>query len=142
MVSVFHPDPRLRKRAVELNDPVEEVRIIERLIAEGDENLIGLATVQIDEPGRIIIYRDFSLDDIWSVLVDPVIVNRSEEHSIEIEGCGSIPDIFVAIKRPIWITVRHSRGEFTVQGRDARVIMHEIDHLNGILIIDYTNYLA
>lgn len=101
---------------------------------------IGLAAPQIGVTRRVIVY------DIERpvTLVNPEIVSRSAETETMDEGCLSVPDAVVAVERPASIRVRgrdlRGRGlEYDAEDLEARVIQHELDHLDGILILERTS---
>lgn len=103
---------------------------------------IGLAANQIDVPLQVAIIE---LEDEITELVNPQIVRASGE-VIDWEGCLSVPGFVAEVKRHAKVTVkardRHGK-EFRVKGEElfARALQHEIDHLNGILYIDYLDSL-
>ena len=78
------------------------------------------------------------------MVVNPVIEERSREKETDIEGCLSIPEIWVEVERHRWVVVsgRDPEGaplRFEVSGRVARMMQHEIDHLDGVLMLDRTD---
>lgn len=102
-------------------------------------NGLGLAAPQVGELKRIFVTH--VPDDSLRVFINPEILATSEEQVPYEEGCLSIPGLYAEVTRPAWVTVqaRDEKGKlFTVDvsGLLARVIQHEIDHLNGILFID------
>ena len=75
------------------------------------------------------------------VLVNPVVLATSEETEVGREGCLSIPDLTANVRRPVWVTVigLDAAGGYTTvetEGFEARCLLHEIDHLDGILFLD------
>lgn len=109
------------------------------IIYRGDRRAVGLAANQIGYKKRIIIINTTSMKEI---MINPVIVKRSKETSKQKEGCLSFDKGFTAlVNRPKQITVEWiSRGgtpkKRKLRGLDARVVQHEVDHLNGITIKD------
>lgn len=110
---------------------------------------IGLAAIQVGETRRIITI-DVARDDEAKkplFLVNPEIVWRSEEErSTYEEGCLSIPDYYAEVERPAKVRVRYvdyhgKPQEEEAEGLLATCIQHEVDHLNGILFIDYLSKL-
>ena len=103
---------------------------------------LGLAAPQIGELKRLFICH--IPDDNPRVFVNPEIVQTSEEQVLLEEGCLSIPGIYAEILRPRQVTVQawNEKGKpFTIDadGLLARVVQHELDHLNGILFVDRLN---
>ena len=111
-------------------------------------NGIGLAAIQIGFPQRIIV-MDISKDKKNKnpmYFVNPIILNKSKEQSIYEEGCLSVPDQFAEIERSNKCEVEYLdyNGEkklLKAEGLLATCIQHEIDHLEGILFIDYLSKL-
>jgi peptide deformylase len=144
------PDPILRK----VSAPVERIDAEVRKLAEDMlETMyaapgVGLAAVQVGVPRRL-----FVLDTAKEerppqplVLINPEIVSLGAEMRVHEEGCLSIPDERVPIERPSTVTVRFldregKTQELAAKGLLATAIQHEIDHLNGKLIIDYLSRL-
>jgi peptide deformylase len=101
---------------------------------------IGLAATQLGVLHRVLVYRTYS-DDPLTALVNPVIEWAAEELETLEEGCLSLPGVHVEVERPAQVRVRAhdvAGKELVVEaeGLEARVIQHEIDHLDGILILD------
>jgi peptide deformylase len=138
-------DPVLRTRArpVEVFDAalVDEVRRMGELM---DGALgIGLAATQLGVMHRVLVYR-VDQDAPLGVLVNPVIEWSGEEVETLEEGCLSLPGVGVEVERPVRVRVRavDEHGSPLVveaSGLEARVIQHEVDHLDGVLILDRTS---
>jgi peptide deformylase len=101
---------------------------------------IGLAATQLGVLHRVLVYRAYS-DDPLTALVNPAIEWLGEELEALEEGCLSLPGVHVEVQRPAQIRVRARDIEgnellVEAEGLEARVIQHEIDHLDGILILD------
>jgi peptide deformylase len=101
---------------------------------------IGLAATQLGVLHRVLVYRTYS-DDPLTALVNPTIEWADEELDVLEEGCLSLPGVHVEVERPARIRVRARDAEgkklvVEAEGLEARVIQHEIDHLDGILILD------
>jgi peptide deformylase len=137
-------DPVLRSRALEIErfDGAlrEEVRRMGQLMHESLG--IGLAATQVGVMHRVLVYRVESEGAI-AALVNPVIEWASEETEPMEEGCLSLPGVLVDVERPVHVRVRaqDERGDpllVEASGLEARVIQHEIDHLDGVLIVDRT----
>tara|TARA_Y100000768_G_C23867743_1_gene628919 strand:+ start:299 stop:820 length:522 start_codon:yes stop_codon:yes gene_type:complete len=147
---LIEPDPILRKKC----DPVEKVDDdLRKLMTDMLETMykapgIGLAAVQIGILKRLIVI-DISKNGEKKTplfLVNPEIINLSEKTSIYEEGCLSLPDQFAEIERPAECKLRYidfngKEKELKATGLLATCIQHEIDHLNGILFIDYLSKL-
>ena len=137
-------DPVLRSRAlpIQVFDEAlaDEVRRMARLM---DEALgIGLAATQLGAMHRLLVYR-VEPDAPLGVLVNPELEFKGDEVETMEEGCLSLPGVSVEVERPIHVRVRaqDERGAPLVleaEGLEARVIQHEIDHLDGVLILDRT----
>lgn len=142
----YYGDPVLRQRA----QPVDAVTEAERELAEqmlatltAVGNGIGLAATQVGILKRLLVIdigEEAEETHEPLVLFNPELV-RTEGSIVAEEGCLSIPDVTADVKRPEWIQVAglNAAGEpvgFEADGLLARVLQHEIDHLNGVLFID------
>ena len=101
-------------------------------------NGVGLAAIQLGEPMRIIICE---IDDKFYTFINPEIIKSFSETSVMEEGCLSLPNIYGEVERPKKITLRAidfdgKKIKMKAFGLLARVIQHEIDHLDGVLFID------
>ncbi len=144
------PDPLLRKAS----SPVERVDDELRKLADDmletmyDAPGVGLAAVQVGVPIRLIVL-DTAKDEGPPrplVLINPEILTLGSELREHEEGCLSIPDVRVDIERPGSLTVRYIdrdgvQQELAAEGLLATAIQHEVDHLNGRLIIDFLSRL-
>jgi peptide deformylase len=138
-------DPILRTRArpVERFDAAlrEEIERMGRLMI--DSIGVGLAAPQAGVSHRLLVYRT-EPDTPVQALVNPEVEWSSRDKEIFEEGCLSLPGVHVDVERPIHVRVRaqDAEGEDVVveaSGFEARVIQHEIDHLDGTLILDRTS---
>jgi peptide deformylase len=107
-------------------------------------NGVGLAAPQVGQSLRVCIARVAGKD---AVLINPEITWKSDDKNLDEEGCLSLPDVWLPIPRHTEITVTYldEKGqtqERKLEGFDARVTQHEIDHLDGILIVDYAVAMA
>jgi peptide deformylase len=137
-------DPVLRSRAlpVEVFDEAlgDEVR---RMAGLMDQALgIGLAATQLGNMHRLLVYR-VEPDAPLGVLVNPQLEFASDEVETMEEGCLSLPAVSVEVERPVHVRVRaqdeHGAPvQVEASSLEARVIQHEIDHLDGVLILDRT----
>ena len=101
---------------------------------------IGLAATQLGVLHRVLVYQAYSEDPV-TALVNPEIEWADEELEALEEGCLSLPGVHVEVERPARVRVRAQDAEgkelrLEAEGLEARVIQHEIDHLDGILILD------
>ncbi len=135
-------DPVLRASAV----PVERFDdTLKEEIARMSELMhdalgVGLAATQLGILHRVLVYSAYT-DDPVTALVNPVLEWSSEEREVGEEGCLSIPFVHVEVERPLQVRVRARDAdgeeiEVHAEGREARVIQHEMDHLDGILMLD------
>ena len=136
-------DPVLKTRAA----PVETfddslARLTEEMLATMRENDgVGLAANQVGRLKRVLVA---SVDDEDYVIINPVLSDMSETTERGQEGCLSIPGINVEVDRPTAVTVtgQNASGEpLRIEAQDmlARVLQHEVDHLDGVLILDRTD---
>ena len=144
------PDTRLRAVA----DPIPEVsEEIKKLAADMLETMyaapgIGLAATQIGEMKRMVV-MDLSKEGEPKdpiVMINPEIKKYSEETVTSEEGCLSIPEIYYDVERPAEVTVEYTDLEGKRVTRDAKdrlavCVQHELDHLDGVLYIDYLSRL-
>ena len=137
-------DPVLKSRAVEVEGFDEALRAeIDRMgLLMEDAIGVGLAANQVGLLRRFFVYR-VSDEGPLQALVNPVIDWSSDEEETFEEGCLSLPQVVVEVTRPaqIRVSAQDRFGEplkLEVDGLEARVIQHELDHLDGVLIIDRT----
>lgn len=138
----LYPDLALRQKSLPINDVDGAVRDLMDGMAEimYTYNGIGLAAPQVGMLQRVIIA---DIGEGLITLANPEILQKAGEDRLE-EGCLSLPEIQVNIARSQSIFVRGINPEgkevqHELSGLTARVIQHEIDHLNGVLIIDYAS---
>ena len=138
----------------QISQPVESVGDLEReLMNDMLETLyaangIGLAAIQIGEPKRIIV-MDLSKEEnkkLPMYFVNPIITKKNDEKTTYEEGCLSVPNQFAEIDRPSKCEVEYldyngNKQNLQAEGLLATCIQHEIDHLEGILFIDYLSKL-
>jgi peptide deformylase len=103
---------------------------------------IGLAATQVGVLHRVLVYR-VEHDSPVNALVNPVIEWSGKDKEVLEEGCLSLPGVNVDVERPIYVRVRAQDPSgapilIEASGLEARVIQHEIDHLDGVLILDRT----
>ncbi len=144
------PDPILRSQSAPIERVDDELR---RLIDDMLETMyaapgIGLAAVQVAVPKRLLVLDVTDKDEPRNpiAMINPEIVRLGDEQRLYEEGCLSIPDVLVEIERPAMVTVRYvdregRQQELTADGLLATAIQHEVDHLDGKLIIDFLSRL-
>ena len=149
-IILTEPNKLLRK----ISEPVEKVGDEERTLMDDmldtmyDAPGIGLAAIQIGVPKRIIV-MDIGRDENKKeprYFVNPVIKNKNDEKAKYEEGCLSVPDQFAEIERPNACEVEYldydgKKQLLKADGLLATCIQHEMDHLEGILFIDYLSKL-
>jgi len=144
------PDPILKKKSL----PIENVdSSVKKLMDDMLETMyaapgIGLAAVQVGVLKRVVVIDLSKKEEKKTPLffVNPEIISTSEEQVSYEEGCLSIPNQFAEIKRPNRCHVKYldyngKKKDLKADGLLATCIQHEIDHLNGILFIDYLSKL-
>jgi len=135
-------DPALRKKslAVKSIGPAERILVDAMIQTMREHKGIGLAAPQVGINQRILVA---DIGDGPIAVINPQIIKKVGSQKLE-EGCLSIPNVSIAIKRPRKIVVKYLdiEGEVVEEVYEdliARVIQHEIDHLDGKLIVDYAN---
>jgi peptide deformylase len=143
-----YPDPRLHTVA----RPVAAVDArVQRLVDDMIETMyaaegVGLAATQVDVHERVIVMDTSEQHDHPVVLINPEIVQRSEEMVVAEEGCLSVPQIYDKVERHAKVTVRalNREGEpFEMEAQDlaAVCVQHEMDHLVGKVFVEYLSLL-
>lgn len=144
------PDPRLR----EVSKPVDKVDDALRALMDDmletmyDAPGIGLAAIQIGVPKRVIVMDLAGKDEEPEprYFVNPEILDPSEDMQLHEEGCLSVPDYYDEVERPARCRVKYLDYDGNEQVLDAEgmlavCIQHEMDHLEGVLFIDYLSRL-
>jgi peptide deformylase len=143
------PDPFLRQKSQAVPNVDNEIRKLmdDMLDTMYDAPGIGLAAIQIGVPKRIIVI-DLSKEEEKTPLyfVNPKIILKSNSNSTYEEGCLSVPGQFAEIDRPdqchiSYLDYNNKQQELKAKGLLATCIQHEMDHLEGILFIDYLSKL-
>ena len=147
---VIIPDSKLRL----ISEPVKEITDEIRKLADDmletmyDAPGVGLAAIQIGVPVRMVTMDVSKSEEERQpmVLINPEITWASEEKRVYEEGCLSIPEYYEEVERPDRVRFRYMnlQGETVEQDADgllATCVQHEIDHLNGVLFIDYLSKL-
>ena len=144
---LLYPDPLLKQVAA----PVQAVQadavradLLETMASR--ERCVGLAAPQLGELVRMVAVdcREHPKADTNNgllVLANPRIVEASGSE-VAREGCLSIPDLTANVRRATRIVVEHTDGRFESEGFEARCVLHEIDHLDGILFLDRVESLV
>ncbi len=140
MIRVY-PDPALRKpskRAVP-GEPETLAAVAALREAFDPDAALGLAANQIGHNVRVAIVR---LGEETRIILNPEVVERSPDLEVDTEGCLSLPGVEAEVPRPKRVVVRAQDEdgreiELDLEGLEARLLLHEIDHLDGILFIDH-----
>lgn len=147
---VIEPDPILRKKSELLENVNDDTR---KLLDDMLKTMyaapgIGLAAVQIGILKRVLVIDISKKEEEKKpiFLINPEITFTSKETSIYEEGCLSLPGHFAEVERPAecnveFIDYNGKKKELTAKGLLATCIQHEVDHLNGVLFIDYLSKL-
>lgn len=137
----LYPDPMLRRRAKEVEPASAAARKAAERLREVFSQVegLGLAANQVGLLSRAILVR---LDDRELVLFNPEVIWRSEELEMDSEACLSLPGVEADVARPREVRVRaldEDGQEVTLALEElpARVLLHEIDHLDGVLYVDH-----
>jgi peptide deformylase len=144
---LIHPDPRLKKLCAPVPDISDEIRV---LGADMLETMYAAPGIALAAPQVGVLDRVIALDCVKEdgeapsplVMVNPEVIQNSDEMNTYDEGCLSIPDQYADVTRPAEVRVRWLDLDGNLQERDmdglwATCVQHEIDHLNGKLFIDY-----
>ena len=136
-------DSALRMKAREVESFDDDLRrLVERMTALMHEAQgVGLAATQVGVLSRLFVFVN---DEEDRVLVNPVITARSDEVSVDDEGCLSLREVLVPVERPVAVTIQglDAAGmpvELALELPTARIVQHELDHVDGVLIIDRTD---
>lgn len=137
-------DPVLKSKASPVSEFGPELRAeIERMASIMQDGMgVGLAATQLGILRRLLVFQAGG-DSEPTALINPEIEWLSEEGALAEEGCLSLPRVSVDVERPLHIRVSGRDGEgeaieIEASGLEARVLQHEIDHLDGVLILDRT----
>ena len=141
-----YPDPALRMQALEVDEADEAVAdLVERMTRLMQEARgVGLAAPQFCVLRRVLVYQTDDEEPVVA-LVNPRLTGSSEERESVDEGCLSLgaATVVVPVERPVTVTVEATTPygktvTVEAEGLEARVIQHELDHLDGVLILDRT----
>jgi peptide deformylase len=139
-------DPVLRRRSKKvwrINEDIHRL-VLDMAQTMKEREGVGLAASQVGELKRIIVVETDYRTRKALALINPKIVKKSREKIVFTEGCLSFPNIFIDVKRSKQVTVKAKdvsgeKIELKAEGLLARVLQHEIDHLNGKLFFDRLN---
>jgi len=138
-----YPDPILREKSERVIEITEEIsQLIKDLedTLDSTETGIGLAAPQIGINKRIIAWR-YGVDaEPVRIIINPILKDRRDKY-IDVESCLSVPGVEEKVERAyeLWVSGMTKSGKrlsFKFKGLMARMVQHEVDHLNGILFID------
>lgn len=140
---LLYPDPRLRQMSKPVDEITDEVRFKASVLTQLVRGQIGmgLAAPQLGWPVRLVVFMESCGAKDSTVIVNPEVVENSGPKLRIEEGCLSIPHVFGRVRRKSRVTVQGTDldGEpvtITSTGLTGRCLLHEIDHLDGILFID------
>ena len=138
-----YPDAALRLRAKPVDEIDDDLRkLIERMTQlMHDAAGVGLAATQVGILRRLFVFQPE--DDVDAAIVNPEIVARRDETDVADEGCLSLQGVTVPVERSVAVTLvgTNEQGEdvrYELEDIHARIAQHELDHLDGVLIIDRT----
>lgn len=143
-----YPDPRLHTRAKPVASVDDRIR---QLVADMHETMlaadgVGLAATQVDVHERVIVIDTSDTRNELHVLINPVIIARSDELVSSDEGCLSVPETYDKVRRHAQVTVRAldqhgEQRELEAEGLLAVCVQHEMDHLEGKVFVEYLSPL-
>ena len=141
-----YPDPILHKRAKEIKEVTPEIKklsedMIQTLLKNEIEGM-GLAAPQIGVSQRIMVVKT---GEKPVAFINPEIIKKSREKEAMEEGCLSLPGLWLKIKRAkeveiVALDINGKKIKINAEGLVSRIIQHEIDHLDGVLIINRVNF--
>jgi peptide deformylase len=139
-----YPDPALRMQARDVEAFDDDLRrLVQRMTRlMVDANGVGIAATQVGVLRRVFVFRPRD-EEVANVVVNPRIVERSSETEVDEEGCLSLQGVLVPVERHMNVTLAGSDEHgadvrFDLSELAARVAQHELDHLDGVLILDRT----
>lgn len=138
-------NPALRKKSAPVGKITPEILDLIKEMKEalkGAENGVGLAAPQVGVNIRLFVILDDLAKDGYSVFINPEITQISKKKIIEEEGCLSLPGRWNELPRADKVTIKatdEKGNKFKIRAKGilARLMLHEVDHLNGILFIDH-----
>ena len=140
-----YPDAVLRMRAREVEHFDDDlVRLADRMAhLMHDARGVGLAATQVGVLQRLFVFQAAGDEDVTAI-VNPEITERTEETEVADEGCLSLQGVLVPVERALAVTIEGQdlKGEplrLELEEMDARVVQHELDHLDGVLMLERTD---
>jgi len=140
-----YPDAVLRMRAREVEHFDDDlVRLADRMAhLMHDARGVGLAATQVGVLQRLFVFQPAGDEDVTAI-VNPDITERTEETEVADEGCLSLQGVLVPVERAVAVTIEGQdlKGEplrLELDEMDARVVQHELDHLDGVLMLERTS---
>ncbi len=140
-----YPDAVLRMRARDVDRFDDDlVRLADRMShLMRDARGVGLAATQVGVLQRLLVFQPAEREDV-AAIVNPEITRRTDETEVADEGCLSLQGVLVPVERATGLTIEGQdvRGEplrLELTEIDARVVQHELDHLDGVLLLDRTD---
>ena len=140
-----YPDAVLRMRARDVEQFDDDLlRLAERMAhLMRDARGVGLAATQVGVLQRLFVFQAAEDDDVTTI-VNPELTQRTDETEVADEGCLSLQGVLVPVERASGVTIEglDIRGEplrLELEEMDARVVQHELDHLDGVLMLERTN---
>jgi peptide deformylase len=150
-----YPNEFLRKKAQPVTRFDEPLRTLVKDMEDtmAAEDGVGLAATQIGADLQLLLVHPYAFkgeearDEPVLVVINPEIAWESPERITAEEGCLSFPDVFIQVTRPAKVRIRALDIEgrpFEVEGEGlgARALLHEVDHLNGVVMIDHVSFLS
>jgi peptide deformylase len=138
-----YPDPVLRMKAREIDAHDDDLRrLVERMTRLMQEaSGVGLAATQVGILRRVFVFQPGEADP--AAIVNPQIVKRSDQLETDDEGCLSLQGVQVPVERSLAVTIEGTDEtgapvSYALEELPARVVQHELDHLDGVLILDRT----
>jgi peptide deformylase len=139
-----YPDAVLRMRAREVERFDDDLlRLADRMAhLMHDARGVGLAATQVGVLQRLFVFQRAEADEVTAI-VNPEITERTEETEVADEGCLSLQGVLVPVERSVAVTIEGQdlKGEplrLELEEIDARVVQHEVDHLDGVLMLERT----
>jgi peptide deformylase len=140
-----YPDAVLRMRAREVEQFDDDLARLAEKMAHlmHDARGVGLAATQVGVLQRVFVFQETDKDEVTAI-VNPEITERSQDTDVADEGCLSLQGVLVPVERAEDVTVEGkdltgAALRLQLEGMDARVVQHELDHLDGVLMLERTN---